>query len=856
MSLAVLADHLASKGRNGDSMLVHMTPDEVKGLHALAAAHGGKLTINPETGLPEANFLKKLLPTIIGAGISWMSGGTIDPMTAAAIVGGAETVRTGDLGRGISAGLGAYGGASFTAGLSTAGSTALAGSPEAIAAGQAAAGSITPEMIAASNAALADAGMGASVTEASLREAATREAVRDYASNLGMSDKVSAGLQGLTEKSGRDAFMDAMGGGKNLFKAGYMAAAPLLAADAAKAKMPTTTTQVPGLFHRRNFDPITGTYFEQPPIRGANGGLMGMAGGSSVVDDFAQRSEPVVRMAVGGPTLPSDIGTYTPEQKADLYNKFLSQGFNDAAIRQAAGQQTDTDWQTLQNLAAQRGSPLVSGAERAVLTTPNWQSLSGQTGLAGLSSNIQNFFQTNPTVDYGDISQAAQQYGVDTQDIIRALETGGGSGAMQTVTTSPEWKSRSGQTGLEGLSSNINMWLAERPKATEADIRNAMDYWKLNEADILRATGKTVAELGYKEPKTTTATTTPTGVTYGGATTPEYTPQQPIVTPGELFQPTPGTVADITKKYEEGGGSTKMPTIADIKPTDRTYTYNQAYGLLQGYLSSNPNAQYQDVVMFARSRGIPDMQTRAAYNEFRFSGLTGGSKQAYDYLMGRGAYPTKPFTPTGEVMRPYAESVLGAPANIKTKRFLFDPITQRYVANPEFVERKSSAEREKEAAASSDAASGTGEVVMWRNDSTGETKYAPRDNPLYSGDPSWKIVYNAAGGGLMNIAAAGAADGGQFNLGSYSDGGRLLRGPGDGVSDSIPATIGGKRPARLADGEFVVPARIVSELGNGSTEAGARKLYAMMDRVQAARSKSVGKGKVAKNTRADKYLPA
>lgn len=99
------------------------------------------------------------------------------------------------------------------------------------------------------------------------------------------------------------------------------------------------------------------------------------------------------------------------------------------------------------------------------------------------------------------------------------------------------------------------------------------------------------------------------------------------------------------------------------------------------------------------------------------------------------------------------------------------------------------------------------------------------------------------------------AAGGISHLGDYSDGGRLLKGPGDGVSDSIPATIGGKQPARLADGEFVIPARIVSEIGNGSTEAGARKLYAMMDRVQAARRKTVGKGKVAKNTRADKYLP-
>jgi hypothetical protein len=106
--------------------------------------------------------------------------------------------------------------------------------------------------------------------------------------------------------------------------------------------------------------------------------------------------------------------------------------------------------------------------------------------------------------------------------------------------------------------------------------------------------------------------------------------------------------------------------------------------------------------------------------------------------------------------------------------------------------------------------------------------------------------------GMMGYAAGG----GISDLGGYSDGGRLLKGPGDGVSDSIPAVIGERQPARLADGEFVVPARIVSELGNGSTEAGARKLYAMMDRVQKARRKTVGKNRVAANTRADKHLPA
>jgi len=96
------------------------------------------------------------------------------------------------------------------------------------------------------------------------------------------------------------------------------------------------------------------------------------------------------------------------------------------------------------------------------------------------------------------------------------------------------------------------------------------------------------------------------------------------------------------------------------------------------------------------------------------------------------------------------------------------------------------------------------------------------------------------------------ARGGIADLGGYSDGGRMLKGPGDGMSDSIPATIGGRQPARLADGEFVVPADVVSHLGNGSTDAGAKKLYAMMDRARQART---GKKKQAPAVNTDKFIP-
>jgi hypothetical protein len=121
----------------------------------------------------------------------------------------------------------------------------------------------------------------------------------------------------------------------------------------------------------------------------------------------------------------------------------------------------------------------------------------------------------------------------------------------------------------------------------------------------------------------------------------------------------------------------------------------------------------------------------------------------------------------------------------------------------------------------------------------------------FSYDPDKYRPQMAAGGLADSMPAKRMAMGG--HLGSYSDGGRLLKGPGDGMSDDIPAKIGSKQPARLADGEFVVPADVVSGIGNGSTDAGAKKLYAMMNKVRQARTGTKKQGKAIK---ADKYMPA
>jgi hypothetical protein len=81
MSLQLLAKQMESKGRDGDSVLVHMTHGEVAGLQKLAESAGGTLTINPDTGLVEANYLKSVLPTLVGAGVGFM---TMNPMLGAA----------------------------------------------------------------------------------------------------------------------------------------------------------------------------------------------------------------------------------------------------------------------------------------------------------------------------------------------------------------------------------------------------------------------------------------------------------------------------------------------------------------------------------------------------------------------------------------------------------------------------------------------------------------------------------------------------------------------------------------------------------------------------------------------------
>jgi len=814
MSLAVLADHMASKGRGPDSMLIHMSPREVQGLQALAMKHGGSLTINPDTGLPEAGILDKLLPTIIGAGLTFFSGGAINPMMAAGIVGGIQTARTGDIGKGISAGLGAYGGAGLTAGLSEAGASSLG-------AGEAAKGlTMTPDL--ANELMNAGAGESAAAANNALQQQVTERmaAATPY-------EKLSAGFDA--------AKTNPMGMAKSLSTPLMMAAGPAIMAGAnVQARGPQTVTK-PGMIRPYAFDPYGGTFtagtpYEAAPTRAADGGLMSMNDGGYAPGqlNFAQRSEPVVRMASGG-IAGYAPGGYVPSD-AEIFKYFQTPGLTDAQIA-ADMQKFDV------------------GADRIAKVTGT---------MDRLPEYNTRFVQAvaQPNVDTSEFMAATKDVGLQNQGLANALQNSGLSAGAQYALTHqdigmPENVAET-QGGLEGLSSNINYAVNTlRGAGTEgADARAAalaeMNRYGLNEADVLRATGKTVAEL-FPDTKTVVkppvvqaptsvvpgATQMPGAVVYDNGAFANYgrdTGNPLTSTPGDIITNPDGTRTVVPNiPGRPYGGFSGMEEVRDA--------YTAGGGSL-GYVPYAPKT-------------IEEFESK--YNK-----LTGGSKQAYDYLMGKTPYDPVPFTKTGEIQKPYWESVGRYPVNLKTKKYVFKD--GKYVLNPEYVDppyvlaaKKAAAEKE---TAKTDAASGKSISVL---DNQGNTEQAyMRDDGFYytSGGSKFdeKGTQVAAGGGLMAMARGGMSQ--QFDLGGYSDGGRLLRGPGDGVSDSIPATIGNKRPARLADGEFVVPARIVSELGNGSTEAGARKLYAMMDRVQKARRGTVGKGKVAKNSRSDKHLPA
>lgn len=147
------------------------------------------------------------------------------------------------------------------------------------------------------------------------------------------------------------------------------------------------------------------------------------------------------------------------------------------------------------------------------------------------------------------------------------------------------------------------------------------------------------------------------------------------------------------------------------------------------------------------------------------------------------------------------------------------------------------------------------EGLFAKTSATTLAKYKNAKNAAMQAAAIKELRKRAAAVDDYSAETTSAAQGGLMGLNTYAAGGKLLRGPGDGMSDSIPAVINGAKPQRaaLADGEFVIPADVVSHLGNGSTEAGSKRLYSMMDKVRRART---GNPKQGKQINPEKFMPA
>jgi len=571
MSLHQLANHLQSKGREGDEVLVHMTPGEVGGLQALAMAHGGSLTINPETGLPEANFLKKLLPTIAGFGLSMIPG--VGPLMAAGIVGGGTALATGNLGKGLMAGLGAYGGAGLATGLAGVGA---AGAAKAA---------------------------GTSSVEAA---------------------KLTAGAGGTPIFSG---------------------------ATSGSVTLPSQATAANTMAAPSAFDKLT-----------AGAKTLAQPGGfTNLYNALPGGTLPALGTAVAGAMQPKGI---TPKKEAGMIRPY---------------EYTRTQNQGVYDM----GAPIYS-------ETPG-------------SSAEKTYFT--------DAYKALTPYAAPGPEYAKAAD-----GGLVALAVGGPVETMSAMNAVGG-----NMMYPQ------ANLQTAL----------------------YSNPMV----------------------QRPesvnVISPGE--GPAVGAYTG-EQKFARGGATANAETTGGYQ-----YNYDPQTMQFTQLAAPRPAKNFGPFNLIGRAlaAGINAPQSTPA------NGTVSGGIAPAPAMAAQPAQPAQP-------------------------------------------------------------------------------AYTPPPTPEYQ-SPEDQLGLNAFYG-MMNQSLGQfkgfAAGGGISDLGGYSDGGRLLKGPGDGVSDSIPAVIGERQPARLADGEFVIPARIVSELGNGSTEAGAKKLYKMMDRVQNARKKSIGKKKVAVDSRAEKLLPA
>lgn len=884
---------MAAQGRNNDSMLVHMTPREVNGLHALAVANGGSLTINPETGLPEAGFLEDLLPAVIGFGLdTFVPGlgeavGGMFGLGAAAgtgiAVGGLTGLATGSLSKGVMAGFGAYGGAGLAEGLMGAG-----------------AGDIASKTLAEQQAAGTFPTLAGQSPEQIAAYVKDVDAARSAAlSGISPMDKLTAGFSATTQNpAALGAF--AKDNWKNFMAAGAPALMGLSTQDQTVTKMPDDRMITPFVMNQRyvprneSLSPSAQqrhiTYGVTPitPVHAANGGAVstfdegGSVGrdayGREVGDpDFGKPSDRYEGITVqGGFDRYGNLNGTDAARRAMLnssppgggYSGGYSGGGRDGSGGGGDGHSGDTDEYTrlLLNAAAPRrtyqntmtgdsakaydylmgytpattttnrtaqvrapGVALTTAAP-AALTTDQVGAITSRSGHAidafGYGNPLANGIPGATTNQYGDsgpttglaslansLSATLGNWGNDVNPATGLKDTG----IFNTISNALA-RNIDPNYGHEAA---VGMRQAAANQAAAIAAQDAADAATRADAQATRgdglgnpggggggAAGLGGSGAGGTGPGSMGAgggpgsTGTGSGVGTGGVG-PTCFVKGVIVT---LANGSKMAIEDVAVGDFVLGQNGPNQVIAYDRP--QLIIPDVRDGTLYGINGAEKFMTSEHPVMTKAGWKAIDQENAKKFEPHLSDVLVGNLEVGDELVMEDGTY----------TLISSIEKYTDQPQQ-QLYNFMLDGDHTYYVNG-----------------------------ILVHNKGDGGGGGDARGGFLNHGQFDQRYAY---GGGIDMLAGGGLG-----SLGGYSDGGRLLRGPGDGVSDSIPATIGQHQPARLADGEFVVPARIVSELGNGSTEAGARQLYAMMDRIQAGRKKTMGKNKVAANTRAAKHLPA
>jgi hypothetical protein len=742
MSLKLAADELKSYGRNGDTQLIHMTPGEIKGLQQLAEAHGGSLTTNPDTGLPEANFLKKLLPTIIGAGVGIATG---NPYLGAAIAGIGGVAQTGSLMGGISAGLGAYSGANLFGGLGAAGAKAAT-----------------------------TAGSGLSTTTSGVLSS-PGASILNPQSGLSMLNPTSVGVAGSL---------------------GNTAGATLL----------NPATAVGGL---------------------GTGGNMVANVADDVFANTALSQTANIPGYVGSATSPADYFAYQKSlgmsPMGNLSNTFSNagKGFSNLVSDPSKGlafikDNPGTVFGTGMTILGAMPPPKVPG-----LKEPELDEYDKRLARYKLSPDFEGTFPTPPSPAYQSqyANYARNPYNPYAAEggVMRSYAQGGIASLAQ-----------GGMGGNQGYPQgrlDTTQYATPSQMPTSAQVVNA-DY----EVPIDPYMGSPLKMAEGGVPRYFFGGNTKSNSdsqVYYDADRGEYYTQASRPGFGGMVGSMMGGIFNAIP-----GMNDKLPSGALSDPNSPFFNGRTYLGSSLGGKDTSFQAPQITPDIYQPGYSAPEM-SMPAQNAMPMPTATPDYSLAdsLPLLQASDSNIAAQFMPRGE------KKAKGGIASYSGKRG-----SKVEELSPEQVKAMAGLNLDSDPNTRDlDALS----AAKYRN-----TKLKKRFG--MSAVPDQRLNIRGLGDvAPTELAAGGSA---RYNLGSYAAGGnpRLLKGPGDGMSDNIPAVIGDKQPARLADGEFVVPADVVSHLGNGSTDAGAKHLYTMMDRIRKART---GNKKQGKQINPTKFLP-